>query len=207
MINLENIAIDFNGRSIIKGFSLKVHLGEKIALTGPSGSGKSSLLNLIMGFLEPAEGKYTFGADPVTPALINNVRKEIAWLPQNTDTIGMGSVATTIFHPFEFKVNKSLTPSNEAIVNQFKLLNMGEALLESSFASLSGGEKQRLGLIICKLLGRKILLLDEPTSALDTASIELVAAYVLEDPGATVISVSHDEKWLGKCNRIIEIRT
>ena len=77
--------------------------------------------------------------------------------------------------------------------------------MDSSFDEISGGEKQRIGIMICKLLKRDIMLLDEPTSALDKVNLGSVVEYLCAENETTMLSASHDDEWLRHCDNIIEL--
>lgn len=83
-------------------------------------------------------------------------------------------------------------------------LDLSEEMLESTFSDLSTGQRQRVGLAICYLLGRKIMFLDEPTSALDERSKQKVSDLIMKED-LTVISTSHDPWWVERCDRVIEL--
>jgi putative ABC transport system ATP-binding protein len=205
MINFKNINLIFNGKPIFSNFSLFVEKGGKTAIKGRSGKGKTSLFNMLMGFIKPDSGEILIDGDKLSNENIDNIRKKIAWLPQNPDIIGRGMVLEQILLPFGFSANKHLLPDKKVIVKELEKLNLDKSILHSSFNEISGGEKQRIGIMISKLLQRKILLLDEPTSALDKDSLSAVINYLCEAKDTTVLSASHDEEWLIHCNNIIEI--
>jgi ATPase subunit of ABC transporter with duplicated ATPase domains len=77
--------------------------------------------------------------------------------------------------------------------------------LNNQFRDISSGEKQRIGLIIGKLLQRDLLLLDEPTSALDSESTSRAIEYILHDNNLTVLTASHDDRWVEACSTIIDL--
>ncbi len=88
---------------------------------------------------------------------------------------------------------------------ELEKLNLNKSILNQNFSDISGGEKQRLGIMICKLINRPIMILDEPTSALDKENISTIAQYLCYDNDKTILSASHDDEWVQKCNKIIEI--
>ncbi len=205
MLIIDNISLIFDGKTIFHNFSLGISKGEKIALHGPSGRGKSSLLNLIMGFVKPAGGSISINKTEVSGRQIGGLRSIIAWLPQNVDIIGTGSVRSTVFRRFAYSNNKNSRPDEHAVINLMESFNLDKCLLEQDFQDLSGGEKQRIGLIICMLANPQLMLLDEPTSALDKKSIDTAVELILQNNGCTILSVSHEDKWIGACDKAIEI--
>jgi len=205
MINFKNISLKLNSSQIFDNFSFNINKGEKAAIKGRSGKGKTTLFNLIMGFILPDSGNIYFNGILLNQKNITNIRKRIAWLPQNPGIIGSGIIRDEILLPFRFSLNKSLKPSMQTIEIELEKLNLDKTILNSSFDEISGGEKQRLGILLCKLLKREVLLLDEPTSALDKTNLGNVADYLCSQEELTVLSASHDEEWLKHCTQVIEI--
>lgn len=205
MINFKNIDLTFNSKPIFENFSFSIVKFGKAAIKGRSGSGKTTLFNLIMGFLKPDSGVIFFDEKKINRKTISDIRKRIAWLPQNPNIIGRGKVREQIMIPFTFHFNKHIMPSNNTLLYEFECLNLDKGILESSFDEISGGEKQRIGIIICKLLKRDVILLDEPTSALDKKNLSAVAQYLCSETKVTILSCSHDEEWLKHCDIVIEL--
>jgi UDP-glucose/iron transport system ATP-binding protein len=205
MIRFENIDLSYKGVKLIDDLCFEINSGEKACLVGRSGTGKTTLLKMIPGFEFPDKGNVFFDGMEITPDNLAEIRKQIAWLPQNYSVLGTGSVEKIIYNQFNFAANKHLTPTQATLIDLMKQLSLEEGQLKDDFVELSGGEKQRIALLICKLLDRKLVIFDEPSSALDKKSVELVAAMFLDDPELTVLSTSHDEAWLSKCNKIIEL--
>ncbi len=204
MLELKNISLVYEGRQLFDSFNLSIRKGEKVALTGPSGSGKTSLLNMFLGFTIPDSGGVYLDNYHIK-INVHKVRSMVSYLPQNFNIIGSGKSLDVIMRPFEFSTNKKKTPSEEKINALINYFNLGDDYAEKDFRELSGGEKQRTGMMICLLLENNIHLLDEPTSALDADSTIKAAEKFLNNPDFTVLSVSHDEKWIKHCDRKIEI--
>ena len=205
MINFKNIYLAVNSQILFDNLNLSVLKGEKTAIKGRSGKGKTTLFNMLMGFVKPDKGEIYFDNLILNRNNISKIRKRIAWLPQNPSIIGRGKIIEQLILPFHFKINKTLLPDHKSIEMELEKLNLDKSILKSSFEEISGGEKQRLGIIVCKLLKRDVLLLDEPTSALDKSNLNSVAEYLLKDKSLTVLSASHDEEWLRHCDKIIDI--
>ncbi len=206
LVKVDNISISYLGQILFQNLSFEINKGDKAVIKGPSGSGKSTILNMICGFEKPDSGKINiFDID-----IINNptlARKYLSWLPQDLNFSDDETVLDIIKFPFSFKANKDIVISNDLILEQFDKLGLKKEILFNKYVDLSGGEKQRIGIIICKLLKCEIMLLDEPTSALDKISKAKVIDYLLADQELTILSVSHDDNWCSHCNNIIEIES
>lgn len=203
MIEFKNISIAFAEKIIFQNFNLKINNLERIGLKGKSGLGKSTLINLIMGIKQADSGTIIIDGYEIKPSNIKQIREKIAWLPQNISSIGTGNISIIFKKIFSFAQNKHLNMPDLSAECEKLGLNINPET--SIFEDLSGGERQKLGLIICKWLNRDIILLDEPSSALDEDSIALAADYIFDMPQSTIISISHDNRWLKFCSRIIDI--
>lgn len=154
----------------------------------------------MLGFFKPESGSISVNAQKWHPRIL---RQQTAWLPQDLN-LGSGTVCKVMEKPFEFSVNKSAEKKRRQFVNTIQILGLNESTMEKEFRDLSTGQRQRVGLALCHLLDKPLLLLDEPTSALDKASKEKAANLMLGSK-RTVISTSHDPFWVNKADNIIEL--
>lgn len=191
---------------MFSGLTFDIEKGDKLSFKGKSGSGKTSLLNIITGFVRPATGTVLFDGSPLTKSNLNDLRKKLAYLPQQISFNSYG-VQQFLEMPFGFANNKNLTPNKKNILEYFSLFDLNHDLMNSKMQEISGGEKQRVALISCLLLQREILLLDEPVSALDKNSKKKVIDYLFTKDDLTIISASHDPAWVDACNKIIDLDT
>lgn len=194
MIEFKNINLSFDNKSILRNFSLYIRQGEKLLIKGKSGSGKTSLLKLLLGFTTPNSGEISFNKQQITQKNIWDIRKETAYIDQNVNSIGE-SVLDWFHFLKHLKANKKINFSNDDILKHFHFFHLDPSLLNASISSLSGGEKQRISIITALLLNRKIFLLDEITASLDTELKRKTAELFLSEPSFTVLAVSHDDVW------------
>ena len=191
MIKLKDITVKINNAYILKDFNLAVEKGEKVLISGKSGIGKSTLLKLILGFTFPDKGCITFDNIELDKKSIWEIRKRIAYVSQDLD-IGQGEVNALIEEIFFLKTNLKSSFNNNELIKLLHLFELKEDILFKDYEELSGGEKQRIAIIISILLKREVFLLDEITSALDESLKQKVLNYFLDQKNLTVIIISHD---------------
>jgi len=204
MIKINNLYINFQTEIIYNDFSLIINKGEKVAITGRSGMGKSTLLNLLAGFIPEFKGQVSINNLTLNHKTINEIRKLIAWLPQEI-TLKFNTVNELFFAPFEFDLNKNKKPSKQEISELFNTFELSTNLLSKDLKEISGGQKQRIVLASCLLLNKPILLIDEPTSALDNSIKEKVADYIFNKKDLTVIAVTHDNYWAENSDKVVHL--
>jgi putative ABC transport system ATP-binding protein len=192
MLEWKEITLSYGNRKVLNKFSLTVNEGDKVILYGKSGGGKSTVLKLALGFTTPDKGAVYFGGKLIDEKTVWQARKKIAYVSQDTD-IGEGKVSELITEVSSFKAVQKI-PDVHPFLRQFSLTS---DFLEKDIGELSGGEKQRLAIVISLMLGRKIFFLDEITSALDKRLKARIARYFMENSCFTVVAISHDESWLG----------
>lgn len=195
--------------SILKGFSMQVGAGEKLAIVGESGVGKSSLLN-ILGLLDrDYRGEYylfgekTNGVDEKVLAKWRNQR--IGFVLQESAMINSLTVEKNIQLPFlymESKDRNSLLENFTQIVKEIGI----ESILQKKPLDCSGGERARAVFARGILMKPEVLLADEPTSSLDTENKERIIHSLFEMNqkfGTTIITVTHDLDMAKRHDRVI----
>lgn len=203
MIRIQHASVHFEGQSILSDFDLHVPEGKHYALTGPSGTGKTTIFRLIMGFLYDWSGEISVDGDRLSAESVSRIRSKTCWAPQ-ASAPGSGNVTDWMETIFRFENNRDLAHDRELVVSHFKRLLLPPEILTRNLAELSGGQRQRLGLVLCGLLQRPVWLLDEPTSALDTKSKQKAMKYIQEGEH-TILSISHDRSWLNMADEVIRV--
>jgi len=203
-IEMEDVTVRFDGKTVLEKFSLMVDRGEKVVLTGPSGRGKSTVLRSILGFVVPESGTIRVLGEPLSSGAIWRLRTLIGYVPQEPD-LGSGSVRDWLERPFSYRANKELKKNLAKLPEMFHQFLLPLDLLEKDVETLSGGEKQRVTIVSTLLLQRPILLLDEPTSALDEASRKRLTEFLSLSSDLTVLMVSHEPELLRAADRKIKL--
>ena len=184
MIRVEALSLSIAGRPILDGVGFSVAEGESVALVGPNGSGKTSILRSILG-LVPFTGRVSVGGCDVVRDPIG-AKSRLAYLPQRP-SFGDGTAREEL--RFFAKLRRIPLEGVERVLHETGLLAHGER----SARTFSGGMQQRLSLALALLVEAPVLLLDEPTASLDR---EGQAAFVesaksLRRRGRTLLLASH----------------
>lgn len=195
MIKFNNIHLSYNGKEVIHNLSFEIKQGEKAAISGKSGSGKSSLFSMLLGFIEPGEGQITFDGVPVDEKSAWDIRKRTAYIDQDV-SIGSGRIPDILDFVSVLKTNVQLDYTNKKFNDLLKYFELNSDLIGKNVEDLSGGERQRLAIVISVLLERNIFLLDEVTSALDKHLKNKVVDYFVKREDWTCLVISHDPVWI-----------
>ena len=195
MIRFDHIYLAFDGRKILNDLSFKVRRGEKVVLLAKSGAGKSSLFSLVLGFIEPNEGRVFFAGRPVDEKSVWEVRKKIAYIDQDI-SLGGGKITDLLDFVLKLNVNIHLDGSRQQLQELLRYFEFDQDVLTKDIENLSGGERQRLAIIIAVLLQRQVFLLDEVTAALDKQLKKKVADFFIAREDWTCLVISHDPVWL-----------
>ncbi|URN16905.1 thiol reductant ABC exporter subunit CydD, partial [Streptomyces sudanensis] len=188
--------------------SFVVEPGETVALVGPSGVGKSTLLNVVLGFTAPDEGTVRAGGVDVAALDPERWRERVAWVPQRPYLFA-GTIAENVrlARPGadDDAVRAALREAGADFVADLAD-GIGTVLGEDG-AGLSAGQRQRLALARAFLADRPVVLLDEPTAALDGATEEAVVEAVRRlAAGRTVLLVVHRPALLAVADRVVALR-
>ncbi|WP_437950310.1 ATP-binding cassette domain-containing protein [Sorangium sp. So ce296] len=189
VLRVEGLAKSFGDLRVIQKLDFNLNRGDKLAVIGPSGIGKSTLLKLLVGELTPDAGKVTWGHDT-----------NVGYFAQDHhEAIEPGFTAYDWLYRFDPSAPKEHVRSVLG-----KLLFSGEAGLKKT-ENLSGGEAARLFLAKLILVKNNVVVLDEPTNHLDVESIDALLQALIEYKG-TVIVTSHDRHFVGKLGtRVLEL--
>jgi len=194
IIEFRNINLSFKSKTIFKDFNFIINSGEKIIVFGKSGTGKSTLLNLLLGFKQPESGEIFFNGEKITAQNIWDIRKQIAYVDQDV-MMGEGHVQKIIAEYFSFAANSKIKFTPLELTELLERFDLEPVILTKDIGQLSGGEKQRLALVVALLLKRPVMVFDEVTSSLDPASKTIVIRELLKNSKSTLLIITHDEEW------------
>ncbi|MFE7426298.1 thiol reductant ABC exporter subunit CydD, partial [Streptomyces sp. NPDC057545] len=195
-LELEGVTVRHEGRAApsLDRASLAVEEGETVALTGPSGVGKSTLLDVVLGFTAPDEGRVRVGDIDLATLDLERWREQIAWVPQRPYLFA-GTIAENVrlARPDADDTAVMAALRDAGAYDFVARLPDGElTVLGEDGAGLSAGQRQRLALARAFLADRPLLLLDEPTASLDgETEAGIVEAVRRLAVGRTVLLVVH----------------
>ncbi|KOP78186.1 ABC-F family ATP-binding cassette domain-containing protein [Cytobacillus solani] len=188
VLKADSIAIGYHGEEISNSISFRITRGESIALVGPNGVGKSTLLKTIIDRLSPISGHFHYGSN----VSIGYYDQEQAELSSNK------RVLNELWDEFPLKPEKDI----RTVLGNF--LFSGDDVLKN-VSTLSGGEKARLALAKLMMQQANFLILDEPTNHLDLDSKEILENALIDYPG-TILFVSHDRYFINRITtKVIEL--
>ena len=215
-IKFENISFCYpdKGLKAIKNFNFEIFKGEKIGVMGPTGSGKSTFINIILGLLKPSKGLLLVdGKDIHDPYQTERLRKwqnSITYVPQSIYLVD-SSIKENIAYgvpPELIDMDLIKRCAKYARINDFIESKEGsyESLVGERGIKLSGGQIQRIGIARALYKRSKIFIFDEATSALDfKTELEVINSIYDFDKSSTIILVTHRLNTIANCDRIIEI--
>lgn len=188
VLNIHSLAVGYQNERIAEGISIRITRGDSVALVGPNGIGKSTLLKTIQGTLQALEGDVHYGSN----VSIGYYDQEQAALTSNK------RVLNELWDEYPLKPEKEI----RTVLGNF--LFTGDDVLKT-VSTLSGGEKARLALAKLMMQKANLLILDEPTNHLDLDSKEILENALVDYPG-TILFVSHDRYFINRiATKVIEL--
>lgn len=205
-IVFSNVSFTYTEEEVLKGINIRIRAGEKVAIVGPTGAGKSTLVALLLRLYDPTEGDIFIDGHNLRDIKPSSLRKFMAAVPQET-ILFAGTVRENI------AIGK-LGASEEEIVQAAKLANAHDfiinlpqgydTILGERGAQLSGGERQRIALARAFLRQPRILILDEATASLDSETeLKIYEAMERLFKGRTAIIIAHRLSTIRSADRII----
>ena len=212
---LEMEAVSFrykdNEDYVIQNINFSIKKGQKIAIIGPSGNGKSCLLDLMLGFLEPKEGFLKVNNKEINKFNVHSWQKNISYVPQDVFLMDKSLFENITFlndiSSFEEKkLNKIV--KNSSLLETIKTWKDGwHRVLGERGINVSGGQKQRIGIARALYKETSVLFLDEATSALDPEiEKKIITNLIFDYPDLTLIAITHRLELLEYFDKVLEIK-
>lgn len=210
IINLENLSFSYtSGTQIFLDVNLEIHAGERIAITGESGCGKTTLAYLLLGFYKAQEGTIYIDGQNLAECSLHSIRNQIGLVAQDV-LIFPGSIRENVKLGNQGATNEQIeTACRQAEIWEFiETLPDGlDTVVGIQGNDLSGGQKQRIAIARIYLRDPRIIIFDEATSALDSdTEKEIHKAWDKVLTGRTSIIITHRESTLMYCDRVITLK-
>ncbi|MGH9125495.1 MAG: ABC transporter ATP-binding protein [Acidimicrobiales bacterium] len=203
LLEARGVGFTVAGNRVLAGIDLGIESGDRVAVTGPSGSGKSSLLALLAGLLTPSEGEVLLDGERLVS--FPGPDKGLALILQGYGLVSLLTAAENI----EIALRTAGWARGEAQREAaFWLEDVGLLGHDDQLADeLSGGQQQRVAIARALALRPRILIADEPTAELDAAARALVLEKILAaaDRGAAVVLATHDPEVAALCGRRLDL--
>ncbi|WNM18500.1 ABC transporter ATP-binding protein [Flavobacterium capsici] len=185
MIKIENINKKFGKLSVLNGINLLFEKGQCIALIGPNGCGKTTLIKSILGMVIPDNGVIEFNGKSILGDYL--YRSTIGYMPQigrYPDNMTIGQIIEMIK-----KIRKSNQELDEDLLKAFEL----EKMFYKQMRTLSGGTTQKVSAVLAFLFNPDVLILDEPTAGLDPLASEILKEKIIreKEKGKLILITSH----------------
>ena len=208
-ITFEHVSFHYNpNRPILKDISFTIKKGDHVGLVGHTGSGKSTIANLITRMYDVVSGSITIDGVDIKDIEINSLRRNVAIVSQEV-YIFCGTILDNIRYAKPDATREEVVAAAKAANAHDFILRMPEGydtLVGIGSRSLSGGERQRISIARALLLNPALLILDEATAAMDTETERLISEAIDRvSEGKTTISIAHRLSTLKNCNYLMAI--
>lgn len=208
-IKFKDVSFNYpDGREVLKNINLEINPGEKIAIVGPSGTGKTTLVSLIPRFYDPNSGSVEIDGVDIKSLDTNYLREQIALVTQEQVLFNTSIKENISFGKSGAKDEEIKEAAKKAHVLEFveRFQDGFETIVGESGTKLSGGQRQRVALARAFLKNAPILILDEPTSHLDSESEKYIDEAINElVKNRTVIIIAHKKSTIDSANKVISI--
>lgn len=199
LLGARGLSCEIDGRRLWHDLDFALQAGERLAVSGPTGTGKTLLLRTLAGLTALASGAIRFRGRPLASWPMPEYRAQVVYLPQRA-ALPEGTVEAALQAPFRLHVHRDRRYSAAVVRDALAALDLSESFLGQPTANLSGGEAQIAAALRALLIEPTVLLLDEPTASLDEATagrIEtLIGRWLAQDRQRAYLWTSHDRRQL-----------
>ncbi len=205
-IELSDISFRYGTRRLVlEHFSMSIKQGQRIAIVGESGAGKSTIVKLLLNFYQPEAGSITIAGYSIQDIKLDTLREKIAYIPQETFLFS-GTIMENLTFGMDY-------PDNEKVMKCAQMAQISDYInsqplryethLDENGSNLSGGQRQRLAIARAMLKDPDIMILDEATSSLDAVTERAIQDMLDQySEGMTTIIIAHRLSTIKRCDKI-----
>jgi len=209
-VSFDGVGFSYGESRILNGLSFSAEKGKITALVGKSGCGKSTAMNVLLGFIKPDEGHIGFNGKAVTYGELLGARTKIGYVGQDSFLFNRPIIDNLLYYVEKTDENIALAESYIKLLGLGELINNTDGgingVINDNSSNISGGEKQRLCIIREVIKNPDILILDEFTSSLDAANEKLAFDFIKEyAKNAVIIQIAHKLSAIEKSDYIFVV--
>lgn len=197
VIKFKDVCKSYDDNPILNNFNLEVSKGEFLTIIGSSGCGKTTVLKLTNGLLEPSEGNIFIQGEDISRLDQIKLRRNIGYVIQGVGLFPHMNIEKNISYVPKLINNKNKSEIKDKVHELIKIVGMTEDMLGRYPSELSGGQRQRVGIARALAASPKILLMDEPFGAVDEITRKLLQEEILrihKEFNMTIVFITHDIK-------------
>lgn len=195
IIEYKNICMAYGEKTIIENFNLSIEKGEFVTIIGSSGCGKTTILKMVNGLVEPVSGEVLVEGNSTRQADLTMLRRNIGYAIQGSVLFPHMTVEKNIAYVPNLLNKKDKKRTEQAVTKWMNIVGLEDSLRGRYPAELSGGQQQRVGIARALAASPDILLMDEPFGAVDEitrGSLQEEIARIHRETGITILFVTHD---------------
>lgn len=195
IIEYKNICMAYGEKTIIENFNLSIEKGEFVTIIGSSGCGKTTILKMVNGLVEPVSGEVLVEGNSTRQADLTMLRRNIGYAIQGSVLFPHMTVEKNIAYVPNLLNKKDKKRTEQAVTKWMNIVGLEDSLRGRYPSELSGGQQQRVGIARALAASPDILLMDEPFGAVDEitrGSLQEEIARIHRETGITVLFVTHD---------------
>jgi ATP-binding cassette subfamily C protein len=207
-IDIASVSLRLGSTSVFRGLTLTIPAGKLTVITGASGTGKTSLVDLICGLYVPDAGEIRIDGTPLTQIDLAAWRRRIGYVPQEGVLVNQSILENVRLHAADIGIERVEAALRAASAWEFVSALPGGLMtpIGERGAKLSGGQRQRLAIARALVHDPLLLILDEATSGLDAPTTAMVCRQIAERLGPlTVVAISHQNEWAEAATDIIDL--
>lgn len=195
IIEFTGICKFYGNKKILKDLNLSINKGEFLTIIGSSGCGKTTLLKLVNGLIEPDKGKVSVYGEDISKVSKVDLRRKIGYVIQEIGLFPHMNVRKNISYVLDLIKKDSKNTIQERAEHLIKSVGLSKEILNSYPSELSGGQRQRVGIARALAASPDIILMDEPFGAVDEITRKLLQEEILRiynELNVTIIFITHD---------------